>query len=196
MIGDVFSVPWLSGLAWKYTNTVWKTTQHSRFWLVNVRATRASYWPDSLCTVLRAWPPSHGNRLENLSPERPEPEPVSCPSRRLSACPGQGWVLCTVPLSPCPGQGWVLCTVFCLRVPGRGEYCALCLCLPAIPHKIFTRNIMGFKTIQTQPRSAWSGRLAGWCEATFDISFNYPLPSPRSDVWSGLKHPMWHHTLQ
>lgn len=84
----------------------------------------------------------------------------------------------------------------CLRVPGRGEYCALCLCLPAIPHKIFTRNIMGFKTIQTQPRSAWSGRLAGWCEATFDISFNYPLPSPRSDVWSGLKHPMWHHTLQ
>ena len=84
----------------------------------------------------------------------------------------------------------------CLRVSGRGEYCALCLCLPAIPHKIFTRNIMGFKTIQTQPRSAWSGRLAGWCEATFDISFNYPLPSPRSDVWSGLKHPMWHHTLQ
>ena len=84
----------------------------------------------------------------------------------------------------------------CLRVPGRGEYCALCLCLPAIPHKIFTRNIMGFKTIQTQPRSAWSGCLAGWCEATFDISFNYPLPSPRSDVWSGLKHPMWHHTLQ
>ena len=166
MIGDVFSVPWLSGLAWKYTNTVWKTTQHSRFWLVNVRATRASYWPVALCTVLRAWPPSHGNRLENLSPERPEPEPVSCPSRRLSACIGQGWVLCTM------------------------------FCLPAILHKIFTRNIMGFKTIQTQPRSAWSGRLAGWCEATFDISFNYPLPSPRSDVWSGLKHPMWHHTLQ
>ena len=48
MIGDVFSVPWLSGLAWKYTNTVWKTTQHSRFWLVNVRATRASYWSHSV----------------------------------------------------------------------------------------------------------------------------------------------------
>ena len=167
MIGDVFSVPWLSGLAWKYTNTVWKTTQHSRFWLVNVRATRASYWPDSLCTVLRAWPPSHGNRLENLSPERPEPEPVSCPSRRLSACIGQGWVLCTM------------------------------FCLPAILHKIFTRNIMGFKTIQTQPRSAWSGCLAGWCEATFDISFNYPLPplpAPMSGLVSNIRCDITHYS--
>ena len=148
MIGDVFSVPWLSGLAWKYTNIVWKTTQHSRFWLVNVRATRASYWPDLLCTVHRGLATLAWKQTREL----------------VSGEAGAGASL--------------LSLAVCLRVPGRGEYCALCLCLPAIPHKIFTRNIMGFKTIQTQPRSAWPAVWLVDVKQPLISALIIPSPSP------------------
>ena len=58
-----------------------------------------------------------------------------------------------------------------------------------------TRDITGFKTIQAQPRSAGPGRSAGWCETTFDISFNYPPPSSQCLVWSQTSDVTSHTTV-